>query len=252
MKETETFHLELAGQIWEVQISRRELEEAHIPFVEELASRSRERDGRFIPYLGSPPGGGKSTLASLWKTISYERGESIEILPLDGFHFPNAYLRSHEMVVDWKNVSMLDMKGAPETYDLGRIISHLQALRNGDDLVWPIYDRRLHDVVTEGFRIERKTGVFLIEGNYLLLDEPAWSDGSRFADLKIFLETPEAICRERTIARHIRGGRTPEDAALHYERCDHRNFERVNSRRVKPDVVFVTGPSGGIWGPFWQ
>ncbi len=246
------FLLELSGQKWEVFVAPTEISEVHLSFLRQVFDRRKAKSTRFIIFLAGPPGSGKSTIGCLWRLLSLEEmGRSLLVLPLDGFHFSNSYLDSRKILLGDNIVSLRSIKGAPETYDVYRFSDHLKRLAEGKGLSWPIYDRILHEPVEDAVKIRKSQRFCLIEGNYLLLDEAVWRDLAHFSSLKVFIETPEEICRRRTLARHIRGGKSPEDALQHYLRTDLRNYRRIVKNRLEADVTFRSTEER-INGPFWK
>ena len=80
-------------------------------------------------------------------------------------------------------------------------------------------------------------GILLVEGNYLLLDEPGWRDLKAMADFTIFIECDLETARESLLARSLRGGRSPENALQHYEFNESVNWKRVMRHRLASDVI---------------
>jgi len=233
-----SFALDLAGQHWEIQIDRNELEEVHFPLLQRFAQESASRSGRCLVLLAGPPGSGKTTLGALWESLAETRAPSlcIRTLPMDGFHYPNRVLDAETVMRDGCSISLRKIKGAPESFDLPRLTESLQAIAEGKALYWPKYDRQIHDPVPNAIAVPAQ-GMLLVEGNYVLLDEAGWRDLSRLAALTIFVECDESFARERVLARLQRGGRSAEDALRHYEFNDFRNWERVMQQRVESDIV---------------
>jgi len=236
------FSLNLAGQEWKIIVPRCELEKLHIPLLKEIESRFRTHGGRFIVFLAGPPGCGKTTIALLWETLS-KRGwidTPLQALPMDGFHYSNVVLNSRTINIDGETFPLYRIKGAPESYDLDAIEEHLKALREGENIMWPLYDRKIHDPV-QGVIPVISEGIIVVEGNYLLLDKPRWRNLHIWADLGVFIECPEGITRESLLARHRRGGRTPEEAISHYEFNDKRNRQIILSHRQGVDILVNAG-----------
>jgi pantothenate kinase len=84
------------------------------------------------------------------------------------------------------------------------------------------------------------TRLIITEGNYLLLDESPWRELSQVLDACWWLDTPMEVARERLLARHIRGGRSRENAQQHLARSDEPNMRRVLERRRKPDHIMAS------------
>jgi pantothenate kinase len=233
-----SFALDLAGQHWEIQITRDELEGVHLPLLRRFAGESASRPGRCLVLLAGPPGSGKTTLGALWESLAKTHAPdlSIRTLPMDGFHYPNRVLDAETVMRDGCLIPLRKIKGAPESFDLSRLTESLQAIVEGKALHWPKYDRQIHDPVPEAIAVPAQ-GMLLVEGNYVLLDEDGWRDLSKLAALTIFVGCGEPCARERVLARLQRGGRSPEDALRHYEFNDFCNWERVMQQRVESDIV---------------
>lgn len=48
--------------------------------------------------------------------------------------------------------------------------------------------------------------VVVVEGNWLLLNEPVWNELHRLADFTVFVDTQPEFLQERLVNRKIRGG----------------------------------------------
>jgi pantothenate kinase len=124
--------------------------------------------GRYIVALAGPPGAGKSTLAAA--VVALVPGA--RVVPMDGFHYDDAVLEAR---------GLRSRKGAPETFDVAGFAHLLGRLRAGGEVAIPVFDRSMElsraaaDVVTDADR------VLVVEGNWLLLDEGAWSGLGAFA-----------------------------------------------------------------------
>lgn len=224
-----------------------ELETVHLPILDWVVSVWGEQDGRFVVFLAGPPAAGKSTIAAVWAELLTERHPEVNalVLPMDGFHFPNSYLEAQTAVIDGTAVPLRKIKGSPETFDLRALQESVAALRRGDSLSWPIYDRRIHDPVPNALSVPDR-GIFIVEGNYLLLDEPGWRCLKQYAHFTVFIEVTEETARERLLKRYARGGRNPDDALAHFAFSDRRNLLRIMSRRLSSDVTLEVRPDGSL------
>ena len=194
---------------------------------------------RFV-FLVAPPGTGKSTLAAV---IEHSAVLHLDTAGIDGFHHSNSYLQTHRRETD--GLVLADVKGAPETFDVARLerfltLSKTRAVR------WPVYDRVTHDVLPDARLVDAP--LVLLEGNWLLLDEPGWRDLSAHSVHNVFVDADAALLRERLIERKVRGGLDRPSAIAFYERSDRPNIERVlqQSDRSKIDLLLQLDTDGTI------
>lgn len=232
----------------EARVDPRLVEETLLPALSAMAARPRARQRAFA-FLVGPPGVGKSTLCAAVAHGARRRQPEplgVAALGIDGFHHPNAYLSTHHLRTDTGSVPLSAIKGAPETFDVASLTQHVQALAEGRDVAWPTYDRNIHDVVPGTEPVS--AGVVLLEGNWLLLDEPGWRDLATYADYVIYLTADPELLRERLIGRKVRGGLSPAAATDFYENSDRLNVERVAacSDLSKVDLVLNVQADGTI------
>ena len=206
-----------------------------LPMLRRWAQMQRARGGRLMVFLSAPPGVGKTTMAQFLEHLSRTEAGLVPLqaVGLDGFHYHADYIATHTVTVEGREVPMKQVKGAPETYDVPKLIETLRALRKRN-VIWPIYDRNLHDVVEDGVCVSAP--IVLAEGNWMLSDEEPWATVAEMCDDSIFIDaTPESV-RDRLIARKIRGGLTPEAAEAFYERSDRVNILRLTARHKKANT----------------
>lgn len=233
------YKLDLAGFSTDILISTRELDQVHRPLVHRLSQLAIASPvGRCIALLAGSPGAGKTSISALWEVLAQEEKPHVpfQTLPMDGFHYPNTIIDSKSTEVDSITIPLRRVKGSPETFDIKSLIDKIRYVRYGISTGWPVYDRRIHDPIPDAIQVINQ-GVIMIEGNYLLLDEPGWRDIKGLADFSIFLACDVEDVREGVIARHIRGGRNPEEARVQYDFNDRRNHLRIMDRRLPTDVV---------------
>ena len=60
----------------------------------------------------------------------------IQAIGMDGFHKRQDYLKSHFVQVGGQRVSMVEIKGAPITFDLQRLTESIQRVAAGEKCGW--------------------------------------------------------------------------------------------------------------------
>jgi putative kinase len=235
--ERRRLHLNLAGQEWSIEVTADSLAQVHGLLLRLMNTRAQERGGRFLVFVAGPPGSGKTTFCALWEVLAAEDRlpYPVQTLPLDGFHFTNEYLARHTVREAGREIALSARKGAPETYDFPALRERLGAVRRGDGVSWPFYDRKLHDPVENSITVAA-SGILLFEGNYLLLDEPGWKDLVELADLTIFIESSIETLQD-AFQRLLKGGKSFEEAQRHHLAVDHANYHRVMEHRLASDIT---------------
>jgi len=230
----------------EVDVDRRLVEETLLPALDQAAARPRAHRRAFV-FLVGPPGVGKSTLATVLAEAAAARPTptAVDVVGIDGFHLPQSHLESHHLRTSRGTVPLISVKGAPETFDVEGLARHLAASAD-QDVAWPTYDRRVHDVVAGTHPLT--ADLALVEGNWLLLDEPGWRDLARHAQYVVLLTADADLLRGRLVERKVRGGLAPAEAEAFYERSDRLNVQRVmgSSDFSKVDLTLVVQADGSI------
>ena len=152
---------------------------------------------------------------------------------MDGYHLDNAVLAERGLTA---------RKGAPETFDVDGLARDLARIRAGDrDVVVPVFDRTL-DLARAGARVIRPAHrVVLVEGNYLLLDQPPWDALAPHFDRTLFLSVDRAELRRRLVDRWLAHGLDPAAATARAEGNDLPNAEVVASSVRPADFVWRDG-----------
>lgn len=213
------------------------INEIFLPLLDRLSTMQREKNRRILVMLAAPPGAGKSTLASFLQKLSEENDalSDIQAIGMDGFHRRQEYLTSHTTIRDGQEVTMVDIKGAPVTFDLDLLKERIKRVLNEKKVSWPSYDRHLHNPVDDAILVEKD--IVLLEGNYLLLDEDGWKDLKEMADYSIFISADENLLRERLIDRKIKSGNTRGVAEKFVDYSDMANVRLCLNKSSRADLV---------------
>jgi pantothenate kinase len=180
--------------------------------------------GRFVLGLSGSPGAGKSTLAA-----ALAAAYGVPVVPMDGFHRTNAELEA---------MGRRDAKGAPDTFDAPAYAALLARVRAGDEAVLaPAFDHRQPDPVADAIVVPAEAGLVITEGNYLLLEQPAWVAVRAQLDAVWHVVTDDGARQERLVQRHVRSGRAEADAREWIGRVDQPNAELVEAAARRADLV---------------
>ena len=145
---------------------------------------------RHIVAIAGAPASGKSTLAEgLAESLP-----GAAVLPMDGFHYDDAVLDG------W---GLRKRKGSPPTFDADGLAHMLLRLAadDGRAVAVPVFDRGLEISRAGGRIIGPEVRLILCEGNYLLLDDPAWTPLAVYFDLTVMVEVPLPVIEARLLKR---------------------------------------------------
>jgi pantothenate kinase len=205
-----------------------------------LARRARgllPPDGRAILGLTGAPGAGKTTLAEdLVAALATDpppglpAGTWVAHVPMDGFHLA-------DVVLD--DLGRRDRKGAPDTFDVAGYAALLRRLRDDvDDPVYaPGFERTLEQPVAAAIAVPRAARLIVTEGNYLLLDDPAWRAARALLDEVWYVDLDDDARLRRLVDRHVRFGKDPAAAHAWATGTDQRNADLIAATRADADLV---------------
>lgn len=183
------------------------------------------RGRRRLLGLAGPPGAGKSRLATVLTALAdaSSTGGGVAVnVPMDGFHLADAELARQ---------GLADAKGAPETFDAWGYAALLERLRRrpGHVVYAPAFDRTLEQPLAAAIAVGPDVELVVTEGNYLLLDGPAWSRARDRLDEVWYVSVADELRRERLMARHVEFGKSPEEARAWVDRVDEPNARLVSA-----------------------
>ena len=215
-----------------------------IPFLKRLTGMQQAAGRRILVMLAAPPGAGKSTLLSFLGRLAEETEGvgRIQTIGMDGFHRRQEYLLNHDTIRDGKPIRMVEVKGAPETFDLEALTERVKRVSLGENVGWPVYDRLLHNPVEDAASVDGE--IVILEGNYLLLDVDGWRNLRSFADYTVSIRAEETLLRERLISRRIKTGVAEDEAARFVDYSDMPNVRLCLSRSVSADLQLEIDETG--------
>ena len=225
------------GLLQHIRYNADTVEHLFLPLLRRLTQMQRCAGRRVIAFLAAPPATGKSTLLQFLEQLVREHADltQMQALGMDGFHYPNRYLETHTILRDGVEIPLKSIKGAPETFDAAALAEKLAAAKVGA-VQFPVYDRRIHDVVADALTVDAP--ILFVEGNWLLLDEEPWRGIRPLADYSVRIDAPAAFLRDRLIARKVQGGLSEAEATAFCEASDARNVERFAAHAGAADEVW--------------
>lgn len=220
----------------EATYSEESIREIFVPLLLHLKELQEKKGDRVLCMLAAPPGAGKSTLLEFLQELSKTDPSlpKITVIGMDGFHRYQGYLLTHTTERDGRRLTMVEIKGAPETFDLERLTTFVKRVAAGEDCGWPTYNRMTHNPQDDAIFV---TGdIVILEGNYLLLDWPGWRDLSSYADYTVSLSADLEFLRKRLEERKIASGTEPDKARAFVEFSDLYNARTVTEHSKAADL----------------
>ena len=202
----------------------------HVNLLADRIYALRPNNPRLLVALAGAPGSGKSTLArELSRRLTLQKCVNV-VVPMDGFHLDNSLLEAH---------GLLARKGAPETFDVAGFIRMINALRRGDNVVAPTFDRARDIAIAGAIHVPPECPVVILEGNYLLFDEAPWSALQQAWDISAFLDVPMPEIRARLIQRWLSLNLSRAAATHRAESNDIPNAQRVIGAPLEADFTLT-------------
>lgn len=193
------------------RISLKDVQEIYMPLVyylqmqlnvqqykEEQTALFLNKQLENIPFIIGIAGSvavGKSTTARLLKILLKQAfpGKSVQLITTDGFLYPNKYLASHDL---------MNRKGFPESYDMEKLISFLDNVKNRKKAQAPVYSHQSYDIIPERFDVVDNPDILIVEGiNVLQLPSNQQIYVSDYFDFSIYVDAKEADIRRWYLER---------------------------------------------------
>jgi pantothenate kinase len=199
------------------------LSSEHFQRIEKLTQGGR----RALLGLVGPPGAGKSTVAQA--IVDAMKGRA-QLLPMDGFHLAH---------VELERLGRAHRKGAPDTFDSEGFVALLERVREqrGEIVYAPEFRREIEEPVAGAIALLPDTPLIVAEGNYLLLEEGPWAKVRALLDEVWYIDVDDDLRRRRLVERHMRFGRSLEEATAWVETTDEPNARLIAKGRARADVV---------------
>jgi len=181
----------------------------------------RKSDGKmpFIIGLAGSVAVGKSTTARVLKALlsRWPSHPRVELLPTDGFLFPNAMLESR---------GIMQRKGFPESYDLTRLLNFLADVKSGKERVEaPVYSHLVYDVLPDQPLVIERPDIVIVEGLNVLQPAKLPKDGeaipfvSDFFDFSVYIDAADDLIESWYVERFLRLRQTAfRDPASYFHR----------------------------------
>lgn len=196
--------------------------------LDRVISLTRDTDKRVIIGLVGKPGAGKSTLTNFLRKKLPK--DTTALVPMDGYHLSNAQLAS---------LGRSDRKGAPNTFDAHGYADLLQKIKinHTEEIYFPIFHREIEESIAAEGVIHPHTSLVLTEGNYLLLSEPGWSRVEPTLTECWFIDVDNDRRMARLVARHIKYGKSAEEAFAWAHGTDQLNADLIETTITRADVI---------------
>ena len=191
---------------------------------------------RILLALAGAPGAGKSTMAAALHRRLNDQKIPAEVMQLDGFLLDTAVLDAR---------GLRQRKGAPETVDARGFLHLVHRLKDGGEVVAPIFDRARDIAIAGAQVVPADCAVVICEGNYLLFDEDPWRDLLPLWDLTARIDVPLPDLRARLIQRWLSLNLSRAAATRRAEGNDVPNARRVLEKELPAQFILAIRPENG-------
>jgi type I pantothenate kinase len=212
-------------EVVEIYLPLSRLLNLHVEALQELhgaATRFLRKGDAKMPFIIGLAGSvavGKSTTGRVLQALlaRWPSHPSVELVPTDGFLFPNAMLEER---------GLMTRKGFPESYDLTRLLNFLAEVKSGRERIEaPVYSHLVYDVLPDQAIVIERPDIVIVEGLNVLQPAKLPKDGaaipfvSDFFDFSIYIDAADGLIEDWYVERFLRLRQTAfRDPASYFHR----------------------------------
>ena len=194
------------------QISIADVQEVYLPLIKLLQLQYQnyqqmhlqkmtflKKSNRRVPYIIGIAGSvavGNSTSARLLQILLHKLMPDlrVELITTDGFLYPNAELKKR---------GLMDRKGFPESYDMEKLLTFLNDVKAGEDVVAaPTYSHNVYDVLLDQPQFIKEPDILIVEGiNVLQLPSKQPLFVSDFFDFSLYVDADAELIEQWYLER---------------------------------------------------
>lgn len=203
---------------------------------------ARRAGARVLVGIAGAPASGKSTLAAglVDAIVARDGAGAAALVPMDGYHLDNADLDAR---------GLRAVKGAPQTFDAAGFVALVRRIAAEDGPIrYPLFDRARDRTIPDAGQLAAGTPVVVFEGNYLLLQDPAWADLAGLFDVTVMLSVPLSELRARLVDRWLHHGLSRSEAEARAEGNDIVNARLVIDNSAPAHLTLGVGADEQIQG----
>lgn len=218
--------------------------------LQQATAKFLNHDEPKVPFIIGVSGSvsvGKSTASRVLKTLlaRWPAHPTVQVVTTDGFLLSNAELEERDL---------LNRKGFPESYRVGKLIEFLAALKSGQpNLTVPVYSHQTYDIEPDKHVVVDQPDILILEGLNILqigvADINSQVYVSDYLDFSIFVDAEEKLIFEWFLQRFMKfrelAMKKPDD--FFYQFCHmtmeeamkfaSRVWQEVNSLNLEQNIL---------------